>query len=797
MTIGATKNASDPWLRYRVFDVNGTGILNRYVLVEWVADPSLFAGNRAYSNAWPYDAATQALATVYLTAVPAYLYVPDESWDLLSANRVLWHRLSFGPSPTPSAQWTVYPPGTLTINHPPTASAGPAEVHALDPNDRLIDPVVLDATGSVDEDMSPALGAYRDPGPLQFRWELRTAQGQLPWETSNYGQANAMVLLAGTPVPVSAMGPYTFRVEVRDTDVPLASSRSGIGYDEVQHTIRRFGGGIFVYSPTGSAPRTFQFAQDLDVPITYRLDPNLVANPAFGGGFWVQLEILESVSSAPVMTRIEPLPPTTTEGHFHWDGVFDDGTMPASGQQFDVVVRLLDWDGQPVSIPGRMTQDRQVAAIRLNVTTVMINPGAPTAVSLDEMLAGTAQLTLPLDSDVSPGAAIPDRLTLQIRDDQGAMVGSVVIPTPAGAPPSITWQGGLGGGPPLTIPGLYSFRVLAQRGAQVLSRSNDHAVKVVRVRITVASPGQSIVGASTVHAIVAAGPTMPAIAVNVDALGVPAAELPAVTREARLELAYAEGNRADLLRLPGPGVGGFAIIPPGAAPWTPVWGAEFRGGDLVVHARVTVDGVRVVGHTAAAGHRIWGQNPTKATIRAALGNNRFVVTGWRESRWTQFSTSTNVAVLSIYQPGPLTVLRAPDNGFGIGQITAAPANRDLWSWQANVDSCVARATAFRANAMEYEAQVRLGLPWNARTGGDPPNEKVAFPAAPAFTGDQLDLEMWSRYNSNFRYHDFNPATGTWVRRLAVGADANTGLPYADDCLARRVVLDGGGILPGW
>src|SRR5262249_31183403 len=126
VAVGPAKNSGDPFLRFRVTDLEGKGYLNQYVLVQWVADVSLLSNPaaRRYDNAWPYDAPGEALPIESATAVPAYLYVPDESWDVLATYRILWYRLSYGPTPAPSAQWKAYAPGQLLINHPPTASAG-------------------------------------------------------------------------------------------------------------------------------------------------------------------------------------------------------------------------------------------------------------------------------------------------------------------------------------------------------------------------------------------------------------------------------------------------------------------------------------------------------------------------------------------------------------------------------------------------------------------------------------------------------------------------------------------------
>lgn len=97
----------------------------------------------------------------------------------------------------------------------------------------------------------------------------------------------------------------------------------------------------------------------------------------------------------------------------------------------------------------------------------------------------------------------------------------------------------------------------------------------------------------------------------------------------------------------------------------------------------------------------------------------------------------------------------------------------------DVSSTMERLNGFRANAETYASQVSSGQSWDETTGGIPPNEEIAFPDAPPFTEDELDLEMLARYNGSYRYHNWDPTAGQWVRRRAVGQDAGTSLPYAD------------------
>jgi hypothetical protein len=752
-------------------------MLNRYILVEWVSDPALLSGpGRTPQNAWPFDAATLQLAIEYVTNVPAYIYVPDEMWAVLNTYRVLYYVLSYGSTPTPDGTWTSYAPGQLLINHPPVANAGPPRTFELDVNDQLIDPLVLDGSGSIDEDAAPSLGALRDPGPLRFKWEILNGPSVsiVPWKAANLTQASAEVLSAGTAFISAAMGTYTFRVTVQDTDTPLATSSPGVDSIEVQHTVRRLGGGVFISSPTTFAPRTFQLADNLDVPINYKVDPGLLANSAFQGGYWAELTIEEATTSSAVMSRTTPVPPTSFEGHFSWDGILDTGTRPVSGQQFDIRVRLLDYNGNAVSVPGRKTDDYQPNAIRLNVTNVTIEPAATKAVDFDKLVAGMAVVSLPITIDTPAAAQAPTSLTLEVSLLE-VVLGGVSI---AGLPGVVTWNGSLGGAGKVPAPDTYSLRVVAHRGGAILARSNPVDVKIVRLLIDATSPTQSVVAGVRVHAIEYNGPTMPLLTLKATIYGLPPDDAALQTRDVRLVMSYLLGNRNDVHPLPGPTGNDWQSLPAGIEEWVPVWN-DFWGGDLFVFARTVVDGVLIDGKTQPAflPQAIHGLNAPRATVRAETGGTNFDYAAfWQESHHTQFSESV-AGIFGAYRLGPLTVLRTQDNGFGIAQLTMfpVPTDREIWNWRANVQNGNARLIAARAAAVAYQNQVQ-----------------GQHPLAPNFTIDQLDLDTYCRYNGGHAYHDFDVPTNSWVSKppdLAVN-NSNT-------VLALRKRLDAGNPPPTW
>ncbi|HKE78913.1 MAG TPA: hypothetical protein VKB54_06380 [Solirubrobacteraceae bacterium] len=318
----------------------------------------------------------------------------------------------------------------------------------------------------------------------------------------------------------------------------------------------------------------------------------------------------------------------------------------------------------------------------------------------------------------------------------------------------------------------------------------------VRLRIDITSPGQTESGRSRVHAITEAAPSMPDILVEVRGVGMTAAADAALGREVRLECTYAEGNRNDAVHLPGPTDADWLALEPGRTTWRPSF-PDFCGGELRAFARADFGGVPISGDTGPGSHVIYGRNPAKADIRAqADAGTNVEVVFHRESSFTQFAASPTA--LGPYIGVPAPVLRSPSNSFGAGQLDDPPPTvRELWQWRANVDGAVARLNDFRADALTYQRQVQQGLSWDAATGRlepAPPDEGVPHPEATAFTADQLDLEMWARYNSGRRYHDWNAATHAWVRQPS---DSKGVTEYAPALLAMRRRVDAGNLPSDW
>jgi hypothetical protein len=298
-----------------------------------------------------------------------------------------------------------------------------------------------------------------------------------------------------------------------------------------------------------------------------------------------------------------------------------------------------------------------------------------------------------------------------------------------------------------------------------------------------------------IHSI-SATPAMPTLTVYAPLRGV--ADDATTERRFRMGIVYDDGSRHDETWIP---ESGWAII---AGPvWAPDIGSVFAGGDVFVEVEYDTDaGMTISAQLASGTHLILGQNPDKDEVRGmAADNASYTVVFHRESRFTQFKDGPGIAnqfvagchgPLRGEDPGKTTV------GYGIGQLTTPPPTSDqLWNWTANLGAALDLLQVLRIDAVAYQQQVQTGAPWDTQTGGQAPNEGIAYPTAPDFTGDELDLEMWARYNGGYRYHNYDPIAGSWIRRLPAGQGAGTSLPYAEALAKLKAQVLAGNPPAGW
>ena len=797
-----TKNADDRFLRFRIQNASGPDPLQQWVLVEWADDPDVLLdstlASRTPQNSWPYDLETQVLATVFVTNVPFYMYVPAESWAALKQSRIIYYRLGYGSDLIDFGvgAWTWDDPLPLIINHNPEASAGPPETHSIGIDGRLIGALTLDASGTVDGDMSSVWGLDADPGPLTYSWELLDNPAQYPTvrtlisqslPSSASSQDTLTILPDATYVPENSLGTYRFKVTVYDTDVPLPSSAPGVGHDEVQHTIQAPTTGLTILSPTAVAPLTFQFSDELDVDIAFQIANDLIGRPELAGGYKGQLTIYDTATGNPVVVRSVPVPTGDVQGHFHWDGIHDNLTPPGTPTLYDIRVDLLDAAGNAINIAGRQTHDVQENSIQLNVTAITIDsPNSTPVIDAAAIEEGTAHVDVRFTLNTPPGAQNADEQVLQISDEFENVVREIALPATTLFATQYTWDGFVQPGPVATT-GIFFLRLLAKNAGVVLSRSNRHEIAIVRIRLNIVSPNSVVDGNATNYRIESARPTMPALTIDALIDGLPQEEVDGTPWDLQLEVAYTSaGSGAIPARNDRIHVGATAVedITIGAlatnwfhidsyqpAHWLPDWGTFFIGGDMTVFWRADVRGYQLTGKTLPGALHVYGENPTKATVRAAFGDDSFYTAmAYQESRYNQFRNSTAAGTLNVYDAGPFTVLRAGDEGYGIGQLTSAPIpSRDmLWNWRSNVAEAIRHLDNDRATS-------------NTSMN----NTRAMHAGLPAFTADELNLNAWCRYNSGRAYHVYNPATNNWRR------DAHAGADYADTVRGWQVDIDSG------
>lgn len=253
----------------------------------------------------------------------------------------------------------------------------------------------------------------------------------------------------------------------------------------------------------------------------------------------------------------------------------------------------------------------------------------------------------------------------------------------------------------------------------------------------------------------------------------------------RLKIVYDQGNRDDMSYFPGPTEAATQNLMANE-----IWDIRSEFGDALLGGDGTLRYRIGANQEQELKFRIWGKNPPQSTVRGELALLRHHLIAWREGRFQQFQTLAGF--VAAWREGPFSVLHSGDNGLGIMQLTAGQIQiNHLWNWRDNVNDGESRANGFTAAADAYNNQVQLGQQWTGVTGGIPPNEGMAFPNAPEFNADQLDRETWARYNSGFRYHDYDPIQNAWVNRNPTAPGNN----YADDLATRKAGIQQNNVFP--
>lgn len=184
---------------------------------------------------------------------------------------------------------------------------------------------------------------------------------------------------------------------------------------------------------------------------------------------------------------------------------------------------------------------------------------------------------------------------------------------------------------------------------------------------------------------------------------------------------------------------------------------DVLGGTLtakcIVHWRDPATGRTGLSSVGTQLFGILGDNPSKATVRTALGSLDLQVIAYKESRLKQFDN----AGLPLW---------GPPNGFGVMQLdNPRPTGRQLWDWKQNTSG---------AASLLATKKVEVGRHFD--------NIYTKYKKAPKLTADQIRLSVYQYYNGGW-YWDWDDTNSIWVTS---GPTA-----YGDDAVRiERLVLAG-------
>ncbi len=694
---------------------------------------------------------------------------------------------------------------------PPVADAGAPRPFFVDLlAGGLKEDVVLDGTRS----------SHPDGTPITYQWAVigGPCAGSLPWQAAHFNSRSAIVLRAGTPISKPCLGTYTFRLTVQD-------SGGRISFQDVFHTLAEVN-----HAPEANAgsPRVWQLGRGYKLQEDVVLDGSRSRDPD-GDPLSYGWQVIDGLCKA-------SLP---------WEtGTFTQASAIALRAQTRMLsscfgqylFRLTVTDGK-----GGVSSSEVQHRFEIVAPTLRILQNAPSVV--EYLKLGREGVKLHVQEAAAPDAVQPDAYELRVDDVRG-LLGTIPVAAVQIAQ-GVLWKGETIPGRE-TRPGhqlglgVYKLSVVALTGGYQLAQSNEHQIQVVDIIVdlvgvvtvreqdrpwqtqqqaqgpfrreegekndpgvdnslgrdprpvpvgvgpaTDAGRGQALPSlsiselfATRAFVISASGPEMPQITVKATAKGFPPGHQP--LWEMRLEVVYQNDVRNDIVKAPS--TVDWERLASGGSEWEMV-PSEFCGGRVTGFCRTTIGGEELIGRSFGD-FWIWGENPTKARVRAEFGLLSFQVVGYLESRFTQFSNEVDLPQIEAHRKEPASVLRRGAR-YGIGGLAKPVSPKQLWNWRENVKETTKRLTSYRADAAAYQMQVQNGEPWDKRTGGEPPGQGKKYSDAPPFTQDQLDLEMWSRYAGGLRYHDYLPGVRTWLRRTDLRPDGGASLAFAENALFVR------------
>lgn len=348
-----------------------TGGSNYFIRARWATEISLL-------NVPPGGALTPVN---YFESLPVYAPAPtNTSPAVLHLDTIWWGAIRDTArnlyvviewlQNTPNAKWRSFEFHTFIINHNPVANAGPDQRIELDPAGTVPYDVLLDASASDDPDLHELVNP--DPGPLSFDWwpietPLSISPGGLAWAAA-HGMpktSRPVFLTAGSVIPPSDRGAYTFRLWVKDTevaDIGAYSGQNGLTSAETRVLVGVSSPQLKIESPSTANPHISNMQDGVGIYVYYSIGDTVANAPEYAGA-WVVKCTINLAQSSPVYAAGPPVGTTVYEAtkvsfqrvnYFTWDGRISDGPLSglAVAGAFNVRLELLDRNWQPTGIAG-------------------------------------------------------------------------------------------------------------------------------------------------------------------------------------------------------------------------------------------------------------------------------------------------------------------------------------------------------------------------------------------------------------------------------------------------------------
>jgi hypothetical protein len=323
--------------------------------------PPLWVGEHEPTHATP----------AIIRAVPAWWQGVRERERTLFCD-VDWRGSESGP-------WIHLTTLEFVVNHAPDAVTVPEQVIALDAAGAIAADVRLDGTASDDVDVN---AAPNPAGPLALRWSpvqtppTLAAGGAVAAAAGALADtADPLFLAAGTVVPASDRGAYTFRLTVDDRERATIGARAGqsrtASADARVIVGAPAGPGVSIVTPSASARHFANFEDGVDVVIAYRVDPALTGQASYANGWRLKCTITQALTSPVAFssavgttvfeTTTVPVPGRVE--YLRWDGRDPAAAgLPCAGA-FSVRLELLDHAGAATGPPGAAASEPECVVI--------------------------------------------------------------------------------------------------------------------------------------------------------------------------------------------------------------------------------------------------------------------------------------------------------------------------------------------------------------------------------------------------------------------------------------------------